>query len=431
MPDDKSIDDLTTVPTPAASDSHVISQGSADFRETSQEIVDSAGALLKVLFDAESLLVAVTDDTPVALPIAASRILGRKSSGSIAALTAAELLTIINVEAAANVTDATNVDAAGGVMETDFNAQTILLAVANDTPLPLIIGASTILGRKSTGDVVALTAADLLTILGVEAGATSDQTGAEIKTAYEGEADTNEFSDAEQTKLSGVEASADVTDLTNVDTAGAVMETDYGANSILSANSANTPLSLAVAASRIVGRKSSGDVVALTADELLTILGLILNGNRAYTPVESVGVITHGFDAGDNAAGNVGAETQFRSFSVTTNASAGATLTVTNVIPGSVFMLGITARVITGFGTGSGLTSFDIGDGSDVDRWGASIAIASGTTVDYTDAVSSVPNPFNVGAALSIILTSNGGNFDGTGQIEVICHYLDLLAPTG
>ena len=45
---------------------------------------------------------------------------------------------------------------------------------------------------------------------GIESGATADQTGAEIKTAYEGEADTNAFTDAEKTKLSGIEAGATV-----------------------------------------------------------------------------------------------------------------------------------------------------------------------------------------------------------------------------
>jgi len=48
----------------------------------------------------------------------------------------------------------------------------------------------------------------LLSFLNAEDGATSDQTNAEIKTAYEANADTNEFSDAEQTKLSGIETSA-------------------------------------------------------------------------------------------------------------------------------------------------------------------------------------------------------------------------------
>ena len=50
----------------------------------------------------------------------------------------------------------------------------------------------------------------------VESNATADQSDAEIKTAYENNADTNAFTDAEQTKLSGIEASADVTDETNV-----------------------------------------------------------------------------------------------------------------------------------------------------------------------------------------------------------------------
>lgn len=49
---------------------------------------------------------------------------------------------------------------------------------------------------------------------GIETGATADQTGAEIKTAYEAEANTNAFTDAEKTKLSGIATGAEV----NVDT---------------------------------------------------------------------------------------------------------------------------------------------------------------------------------------------------------------------
>ena len=43
---------------------------------------------------------------------------------------------------------------------------------------------------------------------------------------YEAESDTNAFTDAEKTKLSGIEANADVTDATNVNAAGAFMHTD-------------------------------------------------------------------------------------------------------------------------------------------------------------------------------------------------------------
>lgn len=55
--------------------------------------VDTADGLLvpKSLFDANTILAATADNTPVALTVAASRILGRKASGDIAAMTTAEL----------------------------------------------------------------------------------------------------------------------------------------------------------------------------------------------------------------------------------------------------------------------------------------------------------------------------------------------------
>jgi hypothetical protein len=70
------------------------------------------------------------------------------------------------------------------------------------------------------------TASDETKLNGIETGATADQTAGEIKTAYESNADTNAFTDAEKTKLAGIETNADVTDAINVDSAGAVMNTD-------------------------------------------------------------------------------------------------------------------------------------------------------------------------------------------------------------
>lgn len=61
---------------------------------------------------------------------------------------------------------------------------------------------------------------------GIEENATADQTGAEIKAAYEGEADTNAYTDAEKSKLAGIEAGADVTDAANVTAAGALMDSE-------------------------------------------------------------------------------------------------------------------------------------------------------------------------------------------------------------
>lgn len=54
------------------------------------------------------------------------------------------------------------------------------------------------------------TASNIRTYINVEDGATADQTDAEIKTAYENNSDTNAFTDAEKTKLSGVATGAEV-----------------------------------------------------------------------------------------------------------------------------------------------------------------------------------------------------------------------------
>ena len=64
----------------------------------------------------------------------------------------------------------------------------------------------------------------------IETSATADQTGAEIKVAYEAEADTNAFTDALLTKLNGIETAADVTDTANVTAAGALMDSEVDAD---------------------------------------------------------------------------------------------------------------------------------------------------------------------------------------------------------
>ena len=88
-------------------------------------------------------------------------------------------------------------------------------------------------GVSVTGDIAVSgtvdgrdVAADGTKLDNIEANATADQTGAEIKSAYEAVADTNAYTDAEKSKLSGIEASADVTDTANVTAAGALMDSE-------------------------------------------------------------------------------------------------------------------------------------------------------------------------------------------------------------
>ncbi|KKK82660.1 hypothetical protein LCGC14_2801170, partial [marine sediment metagenome] len=91
------------------------------------------------------------------------------------AFTDADESKLDGIEANADVTDATNVNAAGAVMETDYDAQTILIAVADNTPLPVTVFASTFVGRKATGDVGTMTVVEARTLLNVESGAAADQ----------------------------------------------------------------------------------------------------------------------------------------------------------------------------------------------------------------------------------------------------------------
>jgi len=95
---------------------------------------------------------------------------------------------------------------------------------------------------------------------GIETGATADQTDAEIRTAVENATNSNVFTDADHSKLDGIEAGADVTDDTNVDAAGAVMENDYDAFTILAANSDNNPTILTVTEGSLIGRSTGGNI---------------------------------------------------------------------------------------------------------------------------------------------------------------------------
>ena len=105
------------------------------------------------------------------------------------------------------------VTSAGAVMDSEL---TDLAGVKGVTISTLQVKPSE--GAFANGDKTKLDA--------IEAGATADQTDAQIKTAYENNSDTNAFTDTEKSKLGNIEASADVTDATNVAAAGALMDSE-------------------------------------------------------------------------------------------------------------------------------------------------------------------------------------------------------------
>lgn len=71
------------------------------------------------------------------------------------------------------------------------------------------------------------------------------------------------------TKLAGITAGADITNATTVNAAGAVMETDYDAFSILAANTDNVPVVVTLSPNTILGR-IEGNIQAIAIDSDLT-----------------------------------------------------------------------------------------------------------------------------------------------------------------
>ena len=149
------------------------------------------------------------------------------------AYTDTEVSKLSGIESSADVTDSTNVNAAGAVMESDTTTASMSFVVDQDdmagdsaTKIPTQQSVkayvdSQVQSKDSLGELGGnldditdgttykrMSATEQSKLSGIESGATADQTNAQIKTAYEANADTNEFSDAEQTKLSGIEASA-------------------------------------------------------------------------------------------------------------------------------------------------------------------------------------------------------------------------------
>ena len=126
--------------------------------------------------------------------------------------------------------------------------------------------------------------------------------------------------------------------------------------------------------------------------------------------------------------GSYTSETNFQRTSVktvreSTGALSGADYTTTIAIPAYSYLIGVTTRVTTVI---TGATSYDVGDGTDVDLWGAAIAAAEGSqsrTANFTNIAAVGP----AGTSRTVKLTANGGSFTA-GVVEICLHYLTTEA---
>jgi hypothetical protein len=112
--------------------------------------------------------------------------------------------------------------------------------------------------------------------------------------------------------------------------------------------------------------------------------------------------------------------------SVTTELTglSGASATATSLIPAGSIVTGVTIRVTTEITSGDGATSFQIGDGTDADRWGTGIVFTAGTTTSGSAfTITSVPI---YAAATNVVLTATGGTFSA-GAVRVTVHYISFV----
>jgi hypothetical protein len=99
---------------------------------------------------------------------------------------------------------------------------------------------------------------------------------------------------------------------------------------------------------------------------------------------------------------------------------SGGAQTAVGIIPAKALVLGVTTRVTTAI---AGATSYDVGDGVDIDHWGSGIILDSDPG-DFTDNTLA----WNNGPAADVVLTANGGVFTA-GAVRIVVTYVSLTAP--
>jgi hypothetical protein len=100
---------------------------------------------------------------------------------------------------------------------------------------------------------------------------------------------------------------------------------------------------------------------------------------------------------------------------------SGATSTVAAVLPANTIVYGVTGRVVADIG---GAASFEIGVSGSTNRYGSGF----GTTVgSWTRGLTSSPLAYY--SDTDLLLTSSGGDFDGTGVLRVAVHLAELTLP--
>ncbi len=115
---------------------------------------------------------------------------------------------------------------------------------------------------------------------------------------------------------------------------------------------------------------------------------------------------------------NLGGLLTVRTRSVTLTAGASVSLSAMMLAGERIF--GVTMKNTSALGASSGLTGVAIGDGTLVDRWGTQTTLTNGATTGPANFLNGDVPIYATDTA--VILSAIGGNFDGTGTVDVQVH---------
>jgi len=303
---------------------------------------DQTGAEIKALYEAEAN--AYTDALNTKLAGIETGATADQTGAEIKALYEAEADAFVAadrtkldfIEAAADVTDSVNVTAAGALMDSEV---TNLAAVKSFDPADYQAAGSyepadsTILKDADIGVNVQafnanyvvdatyvktdenFTTADHSKLDGIEAAATADQTGAEIKALYE--AETNAYTDALNTKLSGIETAA------TADQTGAEIKSLYEGQSDTNAYDDAAVAKLAGIEANATADQTAGEIRALVASatdsQVFTDADHTkLNGIEALADVTDTDNVVAALSAGTGVSISAGGEVAVTAVALTT-----------------------------------------------------------------------------------------------------------------
>lgn len=177
-----------------------------------------------------------------------------------------------------------------------------------------------------------------------------------------------------------------------------------------------------------VGSNASGDWFGFDGQ-----LALFLNGGwdfvaprpgwRAWSAGDGHVVTFDGVDwvPGLVAVGPMGGAFAEQTVEMDHAIGTGASSSVAAALPAGALVVGVSARVLSAIG---GVSSVKLGVAGDTDRFAAGLGASAGST---STEIRTAGVAYPSGADL--ILTANGGTFNGTGSVRLAIHMITLRAP--